>query len=576
MTKYTHFRQYITSVFSRLNLPQDYFLVFLAAILGLTVSTIAFLFLESLTWLGNISLAVLNYYQSSVIVVLWPALGGLMCGLVIWLFSKESKGHGVPEVINAVLVRGGYIPMKTAISKLIAAVLCIGSLNSAGQQGPIVLAGSSLGSYLGRVLRLGEHSVKILVGCGAAAGIAATFNAPIGGVIFAIEVIVNSFSPSTFTPIIMSSVIASVFFHRIAGDYHLLTFRHGYIESASSLFMAILIGAVCGVLSAAFILFWSHTDSFFERLNIPQTVKPALGGLAMGLILLVSTDLGGSGYHLIKSLSNGTLDVTLTVLVLLFVLKFLGTSLVLGSGGSGGMFAPSLVMGAICGTICYQVGSQYLQVLDLTTCLVLGMAAFVAGTTHGTIAAVLILCEMTSGFGLILPLLLACIASIVASRMITDYSIYTVKLKSAGIFLKNGHDLDVLKTFKVSDVQLSTPVVDVSDTVQFALSVMSKDSYGYVAVCDQGNFIGVLSYSDLVPFILGYNLDCLVGECGEIRASKFFLKMDQKIVTAYKCFCEDVVEWLPVFKDDDSFMGLLYKRDLVRNYTNRLNKKKLN
>ena len=276
-----------------------------------------------------------------------PMLGGLLVGPLVYRFASEAKGHGVPEVMNAVARLGGIIRARVAAVKALASAICIGSGGSAGREGPIIQIGSAIGSTIGQVFRLAGDRVKILVGCGAAAGISAVFNAPIAGVFFSLEIILGDFAIKTFAPVIVSSVVASVVSRSVFGNHPAFDVPDYSLVSAWEIPLYAAMGTVLAFVSVLFTRTLVICETFFERLKITDWTKPALGGLLLGVIAIFFPQILADGYQTIRLTLFGEVGIVL-MLVLIFA-KILATSMTLGSGNSGGIFAPSLFMGAVAG-----------------------------------------------------------------------------------------------------------------------------------------------------------------------------------------------------------------------------------
>jgi len=347
-----------------------------------------------------------------------PAVGGGIVGFLVLRWAREAKGHGVPEVMAAVATDEGRIRPRIVLIKSLASALCIGSGGSVGREGPIVQIGSALGSSLGQFFALSGQRLSILVGCGAAAGISATFNAPIAGVIFALEVIVGDFTIRAFSPIIISSVLATTLARHVLGDNPAFTVPQYQAVSPYELLYYGLLGVLAGGLAVTFTRSLYRLEDFFEGLPISQYAKPAIGGLLIGAIGIFFPQVFGVGYDTITDTIHNRFGVLL--IAAFFLAKFIATSLTLGSGGSGGIFAPSLFMGAMMGGIFgHAVHGLTPQITALPGAYALvGMGAFVAGTTHAPLSAMLILFELTDDYQIILPLMLATtISTLIAKRI---------------------------------------------------------------------------------------------------------------------------------------------------------------
>jgi chloride channel protein, CIC family len=428
-----------------------------------------------------------------------PAIGGLFVGPLVYWVASEARGHGVPEVMEAVALRGGVIRPRVVGVKAVASALSIASGGSAGREGPIVQIGSAIGSTIGQLLRLPARQIRTLVGCGAAAGIAATFNAPIAGALFAAEVILGDFATAQFGPIVISSVVATVVSRAFLGNYPAFVVPDYQLVSPFELIPYMGIGVGAALVGVAFMLLLDFLEDFFEGLPTPGVFNPAFGGLAVGAIGAVLPQIFGNGYGSIAAALQGHLPLAL--LGALLVAKIVATSLTLGSGGSGGIFSPSLFLGAMTGGFFGTLVHQWFPAWTASSgaYALVTMGAVVATTTRAPITAIIMIFEMTQSIAIIPPLMAACvIATVVASFLHRD-SIYTMKLVRRGIDLLADRDPNVLKTLFVRDVidrepellPASAPFTEVLDLV-----VRSRHSAFFV-VDERGDLLGGISVAEL-------------------------------------------------------------------------------
>lgn len=434
-----------------------------------------------------------------------PALGGAIFGPLIFRFAREAKGHGVPEVMEAVALRGGRIRPRVAVIKSLASAICIGTGGSVGREGPIAQIGSALGSTIGQWLKLSDDRIRGLVACGAAGGIAATFNAPIAGSIFALEIILGQFHVMYFGAVVISAVTADVIAHFFEKDVRAFAVPEYTLVNPTELVFYVLLGAIAAVLAVAFTRLLYLSEDTWDSIPIPEYVKPAIGGLLLGGIGLLTYKIDGFprvfgvGYDSITQALFGKL--TLQVTLGLLVLKILATITTLGSGGSGGVFAPSLFMGAMLGEAFGQIINQLFPAITapVGAYALVGMAAFFTGTAHAPITAVLILFEMTGNYLIILPLMLATVVSTFVSRMISRESIYTLKLTRRGVHLEEGQDIDILQSVTVEEVM--TRDVDVvhegMPLPELAEEFSLTHHHGFPVVDHHGNLTGIVSIQDL-------------------------------------------------------------------------------
>ncbi|MEP0829023.1 MAG: chloride channel protein [bacterium] len=432
-----------------------------------------------------------------------PMLGGLLVGPVVHHYASEAKGHGVPEVMLAVARRGGIIRPRVAIAKIIASAICIGSGGSAGREGPIVQIGSAIGSSIGQFFKMSGQRIKVLVGCGAAAGISAVFNAPIAGVIFSMEVILGDFAIKTFSPVLISSVVASVFIRHFLGNHPAFDVPNYTIVSFWEFPLYVILGVICGLIAVLFTVTLSKTEVIFENLRISPHLKPALGGLLLGGIGIFYPQVFSDGYNIIKLTLYGKMMFGL--MFLLIFLKILATNLTLGSGNSGGIFAPSLFIGAVTGgAFGYTVSQLFPSITaGIGPYSLVGMAALVGGATHAPITAILIVFEMTSDYRIILPLMVSVVFSTLVAQHLFRHSIYTVKLARRGIELKGGRDTSVLKNLKVSEVlEQNYFTVDAATAYRDIIKlIQNTKSTFFIVTGNGGRYIGVLSYQEILGLL---------------------------------------------------------------------------
>ncbi|MCP3982109.1 MAG: chloride channel protein [bacterium] len=520
--------------------------------------------------------------------VLAPALGGLLVGPLVWFFAREAKGHGVPEVMAAVALRKGRIRPVVAIVKSLASSLSIGSGGSVGREGPIVQIGSALGSSVGQWLRLSSSRVRNLVACGAAAGVAATFNAPIAGVIFALEVILGDFGVRSFGTVVVASVTASVVGRAAFGDVPAFVVPEYAINSLWEFPMYVVLGLVTALVAVFYTraIYWSE-DLFDSWRAIPEWVKPAIGGAALGAMALSYRFLPGLdfesipqvygvGYETIEAALHG--ELVIVVVLALLLLKIVATSLTVGSGGSGGVFAPGLFIGAMLG------GGYGLVMQQLFPGLpgppgayaLVGMGALFAGTTFASLTAVIIMFELTGDYKIILPLMATVVVSTLVSRfLMKGESIYTLKLTRRGVRIRHGRDTDVLEGVRVEhamtrDVSTVTPATPLSEV---STLFRKTNRHAFPVLDDGGVLCGIVSLTD-------------VQRAEDLEAARFVVDvMTPTLVTCHPDETLDVVlrkmgprdlSRLPVVARDDPrrLLGVIRRNDLVRAYNLALSRRR--
>ncbi len=386
--------------------------------------------------------------------VLLPVIGAIVVGPMVHWFAREAKGHGVPEVINAVVFKNGLIRPIVAAVKIVASAVTIALGGSVGREGPIIQIGAAMASTFGQWLRFSPQRMRTLVGCGAAAGIAATFNAPIAGAFFALEIILRDFAIVTFSPIIVASVLATAISRHFLGVNPAFPVPGFSIAAWTDFPAYAVMGAIVGLGSVLYVKSLYATEGFFDRLRFPEPLKPLLGAVPLGLLLIWFPQVYGIGYATNVEALGGQMGWQL--MLLLFFVKLAAVDLTLGSGFSGGIFAPALFLGAMLGGAFGALLQPWLGV-SVGAFTMVGMAAMVAAATRGPITAILILFEMTGEYSIILPLMLACIIGTLVSQGLMTDSIFTMKFALQGRRLNFGRESAILKSYHAQDVMEVNP-----------------------------------------------------------------------------------------------------------------------
>lgn len=506
-----------------------------------------------------------------------PALGGLVVGPLVYFLAREAKGHGVPEVMEAVALRSGIIRKRIVVVKSLASAISIGTGGSVGREGPIVQIGSAIGSSMGQVLRVSEDRIRTLVGCGAAAGIAATFNAPVAGSMFALEIILGDFGLATFSPIVISSVVATAVSRHFLGNSPAFLVPAYQLVSAWELPLYVIMGFFCALISVTFTTVLYRAEDFFDHLKFPEYLKAFLGGLILGFMGLQFPHVLGVGYAAIDMALMQQLAWWLLLLLVGF--KILATSITIGSGGSGGIFAPSLFMGAMAGGFFGSVVHHFFPGVTASpgAYSIVGMGAVVSGTTHGPLTAILILFEMTGDYKIILPLMIACIISSLASGQLLKESIYTLKLARRGVNIRAGKEVNVLKSIPVSDV-MNPEVETIPEYIPLGelAEKISRSKYKSFPVVDQeGRLTGIVTHYDYRDVIFDENLKDLVVVKEVATTNVVTVSIDENLYDAMEKITSRDFSLLPVISNRDprQLLGVLTRRDIISAYNRAITKK---
>ncbi|MGB2987611.1 MAG: chloride channel protein [Phycisphaerae bacterium] len=586
-------RQAITSI----GLRDEYFLILISILIGAATGIFAHLFFYLIEIArdfayGHGEHGGLFAGRAWMLVVL-PTLGALAVGHITYFFAREAKGHGVPEVMDALYRQGGEIRPRVASAKAIASALTIGSGGSAGTEGPIIQIGAAIGSSVGKYLHIQRRQKGIVVACGVSAGIAAIFNAPIAGVLFAREIFLQDFSFRTFSPVVFSSVISCSVMNALRlGDVAIFEVRAlrdvGYVFVGFELPLFLILGLLCALASVLFIRGLYLTEDLADRIKFPEQLKPALGAVGLGLtgiayLYVTHTHqmpaFFGNGYPAIQStLGSDLFQWTVGGLLLLFAMKLVATCLTLGSGGSGGVFAPSLLMGAALGGA-FGVALSECNLIDHTSAsayALVGMAALVAGTTHAPLTAIVMLYEITREPKVILPVMFAVIVATAGARFLLRDSIYTLKLRRRGVRVGAVTDLTILRRITVDDVERqAAQSVHPEDPLQTLIDVAGEtDAVDFVVVDEHDVYQGMVTGHDVHTALLQPEAVSLlvVGELA--RAGVPTIGPHETLDIVMDKFARNDVESLPVASPADSTRveGLITRQAVMRRYQEELDR----
>lgn len=427
--------------------------------------------------------------------ILIPTFVGLLIGIISKLLVPQAKEQGVPEVLKAIALKGGRLPIIAVFARGITSILAIGSGFSVGREGPAVHLGSGIGSNIAKLFKLSELRTKNLAACGAAAGIAAVFNAPITGVMFALEVILRDFGARALSTVVVSAVASSIVSRIFLGASPAFMVPVYKLWSSWEILIYMGLGLLSAFVALLFIASLDKTDTFFEtKVRIPVWTKPALGGFLIGCIGVFFPEVFGMGFKVLENILHGSFPVHL--LFILIFMKIIATVISLGSGSTGGTFAPTLFVGGALGGAIGRLfyGRMPFDVAPPGAYALVGMASVFAGAFHAPVTAILLVFEMTGDYHMILPLMLAAVIAASVAQAIRGESIDTVKFKKQGIDIESVEGASVLGALQVRDamsndfetISRNTPAKTLME-----LMSKSKDKTFYV-VNSKGELAGVI------------------------------------------------------------------------------------
>lgn len=501
-------------------------------------------------------------------VILVPAIGGVIVGLMALYGSKAIRGHGIPEAMEQILTNRSRIKPAITYLKPLSSAISIGTGGPFGAEGPIIATGGALGSTIGQLLKISHYERKILLAAGATAGMSAIFGSPIAAIFLAIELLLFEFSPRSILPVALACITGAAGHHLFfeAGPVFPMPFEEVPGNEALAVYSGI--GIVVGLLSAAVTKIVYYIEDGFEKLPVHWMWWPAIGGLVVGLVGYFAPNTLGVGYDNITNVLSG--KMMLGAVLSLCVFKFISWSIALGSGTSGGTLAPLLTIGGAVGAL---LGSLAITMFPsagvvLPLAALMGMAAMFAGASRALLTSIIFAIETTGQSNALLPLLAACIASYFISYFLMENTIMTEKIARRGVQTPHIYEPDILDRLSVEQVMSADGMVLSGDStiaeVRAWLHANKKAQRNYfIVVNPDGHFRGVISSSNL--FSLHHHVDQTIGEL--IKRKAFAITQNERLKNAVEMMANENIDVLPVVDpESNKVMGLLSYRDILQAY----------
>lgn len=512
--------------------------------------------------------------------LLLPAFGGLVSGLLVYLLAPEAAGAGTNAMINAFHNFSGHIRARVPLIKGVASIITLATNGSAGRQGPIIQVGAGLGSCMARIFRLSARDQRLMLLAGAAGGLSALFRAPMGSAIVSTEVLYEEdIETEGLIPCIVSAVVAYMVFTFFFGHEAIFYTPEFRFEDPWELLSYAALGLLCVPVGHFYVrFFFGVREKFFRRIKVPAHLKPAIGGILVGLTGLFTPQALGIGYGWIQKAIMGEMAIELMAAIVFF--KVLSTSFTISSGGSGGVFAPSLVIGGMLGGVVGGIGNLLFPhvVHQPGGYVLVGMGGFFAGVAKAPIGSILMVCEMTGGYHLLVPLLLVSAIHVLINRR---YSIYESQVPNR--FASPAHlgemTVNILSEIRVADVlDMKRPLVVLrQDTTFKALReiILDTDGMDYPVVDEKGRLTGLLSFNDVRKVLLEDDLGDLV-VVGEIASRPHFVTTDEDLYSALLKFLDSRHDQLPVLGPEGGshILGMLRHDDVISAYHSELSRRR--
>jgi CIC family chloride channel protein len=501
-------------------------------------------------------------------VILIPAAGGVIVGLMAYYGSKAIRGHGIPEAMEQILTNQSKIKPTITYLKPISSAIAIGTGGPFGAEGPIIATGGALGSTLGQILKISHNERKVLLASGATAGMAAIFGSPIAGIFLAIELLLFEFSPRSIIPVALACITGAAGHHFLFASGPVFPVGHLIeIPSNTALLVYSILGLVMGVISVLVtkIVYW--IEDGFEMLPIHWMWWPAIGGLVVGLVGYFAPRTLGVGYENITEVLSG--DLPIKVVLSLCIFKFISWAVALGSGTSGGTLAPLLTIGAAAGALLASVIIHFFPETGITLSLaaLVGMSAMFAGASRALLTAIIFALEVTGQSNALLPLLAACTAAYFVSFFLMESTIMTEKITRRGVKTPDSFEPDILETISVQQVvDEDGLVLSEENTIGEVRDWLEKEtdynSNYFIIVSTKNEFRGIISSSNL--FSNHHSPDKIIVDL--IKRNNVSIGMASSLRTAVELMARENIDLLPVVSDENNLIGILSYKDIISAY----------
>jgi len=561
--------------FYRILRQEHIFMVGIACLVGFLVGVAAVWFKQLISWFHHLfysSVDINNGGDWSLDLLFLPLIvgfGGLLVGLLNHFFNPHGESAAVSEAMKWAAI-DRRVPSRVIWFRPLASALTIGSGGSGGREGPIVQIGAAIGSWVGKRIKASSERIRLLIGCGTAAAIASAFNAPLGGLIFSIEVILGDFNIKVFSPLIFSAVIATVTARHMEGDVPVFQLPNYSLVSTWEFIFFVILGILCGLLAALFYKFYFKFTDLFENLPVHPALKPALGGVAVGFVGIVFPDVLGNGYESMDMVLTGKMGLMLAFF-LIFV-KMFATSLTIGSNGSGGMFAPALFIGSMTGGVFGMILNTLLpeHTGPSGAYALVGMGAVMSAAAHAPLSNILMVFELTNNYQIILPIMLACISATFTYSYFLPDSIYQQKLKRKGVMIWEGRESRIMEGIKVKDVMIRE-FETIPENLPFkkilALVKSSRELY-FHTIDESGRLTGILSVQDMREFLFEASLADIVIAKELAKQDMITIHPDESLNDAMEKFSIKDLDELPVVTKGKvvKMLGVIKRKDVINSY----------
>ncbi|MBS1522780.1 MAG: chloride channel protein [Bacteroidetes bacterium] len=515
---------------------------------------------------------------------LFPFLGITLTTLIVIYFFKGQDRKGIPAILYEIARNSSFVSSVKMYSQIVQSAVTVGLGGSAGLESPIAVTGAAIGSNFAQTYKLSYKDRTLLLAAGASAGIAAAFNAPIAGVMFAFEILLTGVVFTDFIPLVVAAVCGSLLSRIILNEKVLFKFNARHDFNYHNIPYYLILGLICGLYSRYFIVIAQEVEHFFHKLKLSKIQKAIIGGVILSALCLLLPPLFGEGYESIKSFTNGEINhiiehsffgyigykewVVVSFLGLVCLLKAVATPVTLYGGGNGGNFAPSLFAGGTLGylfaIICSWAGIPDVPTINL---IIVGMAGVMSGVLYAPLTAIFLIAESSSGYDLFIPLMIVCVISFLIGKWFSHISPDLKKLADEGKIFTREHDKNLLLLINVEKlIEKNALTLNINSTFKDLLEVVKHGKRNIIAVLDEGELAGVVYLDDLRPILFNSEFQAETDIHTFMKIPVQVINNHEDMVSVINKFDETSTWVLPVIDDQNQFLGFISKSAALNKY----------
>ncbi len=515
---------------------------------------------------------------------LFPIMGIVLTTLIVIYFFKGQDRKGIPAILYEIARNSSIVSSVKMYSQIIQSAVTVGLGGSAGLESPIAVTGAAIGSNFAQTYKLNYKDRTLLLASGAAAGIAAAFNAPIAGVMFAFEILLTGVVFTDFIPLVVAAVCGSLLSRIILNEDILFKFTARHDFNYRNIPYYLVLGVFCGLYARYFIVVSQYVEHFFHTLKFSKIKKAVIGGIVLSLLCLLFPPLFGEGYASIKSFTNGDIHhiiehsffgyigykewVIIVFLSLICLFKAFATSVTIYGGGNGGNFAPALfaggTMGYLFAIICTQIGLPEVPVINL---IIVGMAGMMSGVLYAPLTAIFLIAESSSGYDLFIPLMIVCVISFLIAKWFSPISPDLKKLADEGKIFTREHDKNLLHLIDAKElIEKTRSVLDVNASFKDLMEVIKNGKRNIIAVLDENELAGIIYLDDLRPVLFNPELQHQIEIRSITKIPVEIINHNEDIISIVNKFDETSTWVLPVVDDQNAFLGFISKSAILNRY----------